>query len=271
MPTRLVDTPSGRVRLHDSGSDKPCVVLVPDGPNVIEHYAELIALLSEKFRVVVFDMPGFGFSFPRRAYRHSLDDGAKVVLGVLDALDIGAATLAFSCANGFYALRAAQLAPERITSLILSQTPSMAAMDAWAGRAIPRPIRVPVLGQVLVWLLRRRVADRWYAVALPRSRPAPWFAQTAQAAFDRGSCFCLAGVVQGLLGEGGGALSGSQVPCTLVWGASDHSHRYTAPESFLDLVPGARIVVLEGCGHFPDLEKPERYASLLDEHMARIA
>ena len=116
---RSIDTPVGTVRVYDSGSTKPCVVMVPDGPNVIEHYDVVINLLSQKLRVVCFDMPGFGYSSPQYFYEHSLDQGAHAVLGVLDSLGIERATLAFSCANGFYALRAAKLAPERIPSLVL--------------------------------------------------------------------------------------------------------------------------------------------------------
>ena len=104
-------TAVGAVRVFDTQSSEPCVVFVPDGPNVIEHYAALFNLLSQQLRVVCFDMPGFGFSLPEPTYTHSLDQGARAVIGVLDALDIERATLAFSCANGFYALRAAQLSP----------------------------------------------------------------------------------------------------------------------------------------------------------------
>ena len=99
---------------------------------MIEHYERLIPLLTPYLRVVCFDMPGFGFSLPSASYTHSLDQGAATVLAVLDALQIERATLAFSCANGFYALRAAKLAPHRINSLFLSQTPSLAAMHQWA-------------------------------------------------------------------------------------------------------------------------------------------
>jgi len=33
--------------------------------------------------------------------------------------------------------------------------------------------------------------------------------------------------------------------------------------SFLELVPKAEVVRFEDCGHFPDLEQPERFADLL--------
>ncbi|RFB71018.1 alpha/beta hydrolase [Herbaspirillum sp. 3R11] len=269
---RFVDTDAGRVHLTDSApgdDDRPCIVFTPDGPNVVAHYQHLVALLAPHFRVVCFDMPGFGFSLPAANYTHSLDQGARVVLAVLDQLQIGRATLAFSCANGLYAIRAAQLAPTRIASLMLTQTPALAAMQAWAYRMIPRPLRVPVAGQLITWLARRKLAQLWYRSALPANTDAGAFQETARRSFDAGGCFCLAGVVQGLLREASLA-SLPNVPCTLIWGDLDRSHRDTSPESLRDCLPRAEIVQFGDCGHFPDLEQPERYARQIVAHMEKF-
>ena len=271
LPTRSIDTPVGFVRVYDSGSEKPCVVFVPDGPNVIEHYDALIGLLSQSLRVVCFDMPGFGYSFSRSSYAHSLDQGARAVLGVLDSLEIRRATLAFSCVNGFYALRAAQLAPERIANLVLSQTPSLTAMRAWTSRVIPWPLRIPVVGQISAWLFRRKTAHGWYRMALPRTTPPEPFQEKALDALAGGACWGLASVVQAVGREKMVSLSGVATPCTMIWGAKDHSHKYTDPMSLLELVPKVEIVRFEDCGHFPDIEQPERFAALLIEKVARYA
>jgi pimeloyl-ACP methyl ester carboxylesterase len=268
LPTQRIPTSGGIVRVYDSGSAKQCVVFVPDGPNVIEHYEELIGLLSNQLRVVCFEMPGFGFSFPQSGYQHSLDQGARAVLGVLDHLGIARATLAFSCANGFYALRAAQLAPGRINQLVLSQTPSMAAMHAWTSRVIPWPLRIPVIGQVLAWLVRKKAAHGWYKIALPRAISPTLFQQKAGDALSGGACFCLAGVVQGLARESVDSLRGVTTPCTMIWGTLDHSHKFTDPLSLHTLVPHAEVVRFENCGHFPDVEQPTRYAAMLVERVA---
>ena len=268
----FADTTAGRVHVTDSASgddDRPCIVFTPDGPNVVAHYQRLVDLLTPHFRVVCFDMPGFGFSLPAANYTHSLDQGARVVLAVLDQLQIGRATLAFSCANGLYAIRAAQLAPTRIASLMLTQTPALAAMQAWAYRMIPRPLRVPVAGQLITWLARRKLAQLWYRSALPAGTDAGAFKESARRSFDAGGCFCLAGVVQGLLRETSLATL-PDTPCTLVWGNLDRSHRATSPESLRDCLPRAEIVQFGDCGHFPDLEQPERYAREIVSHMQKL-
>ena len=268
---RFIETPVGKVRVYDSGSTKPCVVMVPDGPNVIEHYDVVIDLLSQQLRVVCFDMPGFGYSHPLHSYEHSLDQGAHAVLGVLDGLGIERATLAFSCANGFYALRAAKLAPERIPNLVLSQTPSLTAMHAWTARVIPRPLRVPVIGQIAAWLFRQKAATSWYGIALPRTTDPQFFRETALNALSGGACFCLAGVVQGLAREKMASLCGVTVPCTMIWGEKDHSHRGTDPNSLHECIPQAEILHFQDCGHFPDIEQPERFAEILIDQVARYA
>ncbi len=270
LPTHVVDTAAGAIRVFDSGSQKPCVVLVPDGPNVIEHYERLICALSHDMRVICFDMPGFGHSLPRYSYRHSLDQGAHAVLAIFDQLGIQTATLAFSCANGFYALRAARIAPDRISSLFLSQTPSLGAMHAWVERVIPLPLKVPVIGQIAAWLFRQKAVHGWYEASLPKATNRESFRQPARQALSSGGCFCLAGVVQGLLKEQAESLEGVTIPCTMLWGDKDRSHRHTRAESLLECVPQARIVRFEDAGHFPDLEQSERYVKLLREHMASL-
>ncbi|MBY0459892.1 MAG: alpha/beta hydrolase, partial [Gemmataceae bacterium] len=124
---RTLACAAGRIRVFDSGPerhDSPVVVIAPDGPNAIEHYSELVRLLAGQLRVVVFDLPGFGRSYPSADFRFRLADGAKATLEVLDALDIRRATLAFPCANGFYAAAVARAAPDRVAALVLAQTPS---------------------------------------------------------------------------------------------------------------------------------------------------
>ena len=55
------------------------------------------------------------------------------------------------------------------------------------------------------------------------------------------------------------------VPTTIAWGDQDHLVRPPRPER---MPPGARYIVLEGCGHMPTWDDPERIATLLLESSA---
>lgn len=266
-----LQTRAGIIRVFDSGGGKPCVVLAPDGPNVIEHYKSLFDLLTPHVRVVCFDMPGFGFSAPGSAYDHSLDQGAAAIIEVLDQLSIAKATLALSCANGFYALRVAQLAPHRVASLLLSQTPSLEAMHRWTERVVPRPLKVPVFGQIVSRLFRQKLANAWYRIALPSTTDSAQYKQIALSALRCGGCFSLAGVVQGLIREPVHATQGVKTPCTVLWGGQDRSHRLTDPLAILRDAPHAKVHQLDDCGHFPDLENPQQLVQTLLAQVARYA
>jgi pimeloyl-ACP methyl ester carboxylesterase len=260
--TRMLATQRGELRVHDSGGAGPVLLMVPDGPNVIEHHAAVIARLAPHARVICFDMPGFGYSRPALGYDHGLRAGAEAVLAVMDALDVKEAALHFSCANGFYAMAAAKLAPQRIRRLLLCQTPALQSMPAWTLRNVPRAIRTPVLGQLMMRGARRKFAHSWYGMAMPDKQQRAAFRATADHALTHGGCFCLAGVVQGLGRAQEQELRGIRQPVTLLWGDADRSHRYTRAESLQSLVPQAQIQHFPDCGHFPDLERPQQYAEI---------
>jgi len=142
---RMIATDGGDVHVRTSGDPAaPAIVLVPDGPFVVEHYDGLIARLSRDYFTVCFDLPGFGYSLPRVGYDHSFDAVVRVLEQVLDSMSLGRVTLAFTCANGFYALAFAARRPERVERLVLGQTPSFEAMMGWVEHVVPKPIRVPV-------------------------------------------------------------------------------------------------------------------------------
>lgn len=261
--TRLIDTDAGRLRVRDTGGNRPVLLMTPDGPCVIEHHAELIDALAADFRVVCFDQPGFGYSYPCLGYAHRLEQGAQAILAVMDALGIARATLSLSCANGFYALAAAKMAPARFDRLVLAQTPSFEAMKHWVRRVIPRPVLVPVVGQALVRARVRKTAAGWFDVAVPRGADPGPMQRVADAALHDGACFCLAGVCQGLAASDASLVQGVTAPVVLAWGDADRSHRHTPPDSLQSLVPQAQLHRFDGCGHFPNLEQPARFAALL--------
>lgn len=265
---RWLDTAAGRVRVSDTGGDRPPVVFAPDGPCVIEHYETLVSLLRDDFRVICFDLPGFGFSAPAADYGHRLHEGGRAIAALLDALHLPPAVLALSCVNGFYALAASHLARPRVARLVLSQTPGHAAMQAWAQRNVPSPIPVPLLGQALNYATRYRVVTGWYRVALAQREHRASFTDTAHHALRQGGCYCFAGVVQGMLHTDPAdplLRAPEDLPVTVVWGARDRSHKGTDPASLQSCCPHAEVIRWEHAGHFPELEDPQRFAALLRE------
>ncbi len=267
LNAQFIETDFGTVRVFDTQGHKPVILSAPDGPNVIEHHEELIKRLSNHFRVVCFEFPGVGFSFPTYEHDYSFVRSANIILQLMVILKIDRAALCFSCSNGFYAIKAAELAPEKFTHLFLSQTPSIHAMKAWTDRTIPKILTYPIIGQLVNSLIEKKMSRTWYKTALPKSTDKTPYEHIALAALDAGGCFCLSSLVQGLIPEQYSSFKQIMVPCTQVWGKLDYSHRRTDHTSILEHVPNCNMVVFENCGHFPELEATDNYIKLVNERL----
>ena len=58
-------------------------------------------------------------------------------------------------------------------------------------------------------------------------------------------------------------------PTLVVWGAGDRLLPLPYGEAYARGIPGARLVTLEGCGHLPPLEQPERFADIVLDFIRR--
>jgi pimeloyl-ACP methyl ester carboxylesterase len=267
---RFVRTRGGQLRVIDTRGNKPALVLTPDGPCVIEHYADLIGRFSGRFRVICFDMPGIGFSFPKLGYGFRIAESADLIVELLDALSVPKAAFAFTCANGFFAMNLAKRYPQRVSHLAVAQTPSFEGMRRWADNNIPGLLRVPLLGQAVAAIKAEFLATHWYDLALPRgSEHKGGFAAQARNALHGGGCFCLASVVQGLLQANDDDIRGIQCPTLAIHGDKDFSHRGTDFHAITGAIPHAQVVAFPGCGHFPNLERSAEYVDQVQRFLLR--
>jgi len=262
---KLIDTSLGKIRLFDTGGNRPVIINAPDGPNVIEHHHHLIKELSKNFRVICFEFPGTGFSFPAFKYNYSLQMASQLIIELMDILKIEKAILSFSCSNGFYAIKAAEINPERFNHIFLSQTPSLNAMSLWKEKAIPKILTIPVIGQIANSFLENKMANTWYKFALPKNTDATEYKTKAIHSLRSGGCFCLSGLVQGLSKQMSSSMQALKVPSTLVWGNKDFTHKSTNFDSIKEHLPNCKIIEFDNCGHFPELENTAKYITLINE------
>ncbi len=261
-----LDTDFGKIRVFDTKGSLPIIINVPDGPNVIEHQIPLINDLSKDYRVICFEYPGLGFSFPNSKYDYSFSNGSNLLFQVMNSLKLDKASLLFSCSNGYYAIQAAIESPERFNHIFLSQTPSIDSIVKWTEKSIPKMLKIPFIGQLANAIYAKKLAGIWYNYSLPKNHESRYeYAQTAKTSITNGGCFCLSSLVQGLNNDRKSELNLVGAPTTLVWGSMDHSHRKTNKESIKSHVKNCEIVEFEQCGHFPELENRKGYVKLIKE------
>ncbi|MBK8835299.1 MAG: alpha/beta fold hydrolase, partial [Anaerolineae bacterium] len=111
-----------RIHVYDTGADdaeeKPAVVLVHGLNDDADTWRHVIGPLSETYRVVALDLPGFGRSYkPSRNY--TLPFFRETVVAVMDALEIERATLIGNSMGAMIAQAVSLRWPERADRLVL--------------------------------------------------------------------------------------------------------------------------------------------------------
>jgi len=261
---RTLEVDGSVIRLRTGGDGPFTIVFAPDPPNVIEHYDELFNLLAPHLSLLCFELPGFGLSFPKGGFNPSFQRTVETVARLLEALRMGPYVLALSCAAGLISLVLARDHPELVSKLVLIQTPSWPEEIRWSRRVDSQNLLgKPIVGQLLMVLARRKVAAGWYAAATPDRSTAEKFNTVAQERFDHGACYCLASAFQALRREPEPGFGALEQDALVIWGMADRTHRKTDKRSPLAFLPHAKLVEFEDAGHFPDLERPERFREQL--------
>jgi pimeloyl-ACP methyl ester carboxylesterase len=150
-PPSVVDTDVAQFSYHKIGSGPP-VVMVHGGGEWSYTFHPIIPALQEQHTIYLVDMPGNGyttindpdFTFDVPAMTDAL--GAFV-----DAVGLSEFALVGHSWGGGWALRYAQLHPERINSLTLLASSGLDEPDTWDWRIF----EVPVVGKAVVNVMGR--------------------------------------------------------------------------------------------------------------------
>ena len=245
------------------GEGEPPLIILPDPPNVIEHYKDLLPQLAQDRQVICFDLPGFGFFKPPPCYKFATNHTAALIARTLDALGVRGATLSCSCVGAHAALYMVESRPDLVDRILLLQFQAFEATQAWV-RAVSAGgiIATPWLGQVFMALANRIVVHGWYDVALPKGVSRAHYREIALNALRDGAHFPLASAFQSILSGSVYSLP-NKLDTTIVWGASDPCHMASDSRSAIEAMPHARFIELPEVGHFPDLERPDWFVELV--------
>lgn len=256
----------GKLRVLDTKIGRQTMLIIPDGPNIIEHYFDIIQQLKKNYRIVIFDLYGFGFSTHDGNYDYSFSKTNTLLLELIDRLNLKNIHLILPCAGGFYGLSFAHNYPQFVKQLILLQTPSLSEMGKWADRIVPSYLKRPYISQLMMPFVEKKFAERWYDYALPRGVNRAPFQKIALESIKNGGSFCLCSLTQGITNEQHENLDiDKSIPTTLIYGAKDFTHQSTNFDSIRQYQKEIDIIKFENCGHFPDLERTSKFIGLIKE------
>ncbi|HUN08810.1 MAG TPA: alpha/beta hydrolase [Aggregatilineales bacterium] len=240
----------------------------------------LAEMLQQKYSCVMVDLLGLGDSDKPSDGDYSIAAQGRRVLALADALGIQRFTLIGHSMGGQIALCiAGQLAPERVVALVdVSGVATGKLMPTVRNIFLPR-MRM-ALGQPWVWKLTRWY-NQWPVMA--RLEFSNWFYNSHQIPFadwaiDRHyalqpdmhtSAYRTGQAI--MVTDLSAYLSSITVPTLVLFGAQDAVVPVREGEVVAECVPGARLKLLDNCGHFPMLEKAEPTRAVikafLEEHL----
>jgi pimeloyl-ACP methyl ester carboxylesterase len=266
-----------RLGIYVAGSG-PVVLLVHGMAGSSATWRHVAPALAERFTVVAPDLIGHGASGKPRRGEYSLAAHANVLRDLLHFLGHERATFVGQSLGGGVAMQLAYQFPERCERLVLVGSGGLGREVNLLLRALTFPGADYVFPLVCTPALREagnRVASWLYRVGF-RASPVvqeTWRSYASLADADTRRAFFR--TLRAVIDLGGQAVSAtdrlylaSQVPTLIVWGAEDPlipvSHAIDAHNA----MPGSRLEIFEGVGHYPHCEEPERFVRALVDFVA---
>ncbi|WP_322488650.1 alpha/beta fold hydrolase [Chloroflexus sp.] len=238
-------------------------------------WAPTVAWLAEHgYRALAVDALGFGRSEKPANAPYGLVLQSDLYAGLLAALGIERATFVAHSMGGKYALATAIRHPDRVARLTIVATD---------GFVDPSPLTIiggwPVIGETILWLSAHPAVVRAFLSAAFHN-PAPHVnaeliergREAISGAANRRALTALSRryaatdlTLTGLRAR----LHEIRVPTLLIWGAQDRVFSLNNAETARREIPGAQLVVIPQCGHFPHIEAVRPFRGLLSGFLAQ--
>ncbi|MFB6106793.1 MAG: alpha/beta fold hydrolase [Halobacteriaceae archaeon] len=265
---RYVDVDGTLVRYLRAGpDDAPPVVLVHGGgfDAATVSWRDAIASLSDAFRVVAPDLPGFGESDPP-GHRPTVAHYERVLQRFLDALALDAVGLVGISMGGAVALGVALRRPDRVARLVLADSLGLGGRPP-GGRLAPLVTRLGVTDLVWPLFARSPLAVRLAlrAVTGPGGAPPQLLADAVVEARRERAGEAWRAVQRSEVRAGryrtdySGDLPALAVPTLFVHGGADPLVGVARSIRAAARTPDAELAVFPDCGHWTPRECPAEF------------
>ena len=121
MQYRTVQVHDVDVFYREAGpADAPVILLLHGFPTAGHMFRDLIPLLSDRYRLIAPDLPGFGNTLapPRGTFEYSFDNLARVLEGFVDAIGLHRYALYIFDYGAPTGLRLAMAHPDRVSAIV---------------------------------------------------------------------------------------------------------------------------------------------------------
>jgi pimeloyl-ACP methyl ester carboxylesterase len=257
-----------RLRVRDTGPrDAPAVILLHGFGSSLETWDEWAALLSDRFRVIRYDLPGFGLTGPDPTGDYTDARSVAVLAALMDRLGIAKAAIVGNSMGGKLAWTFAASHPDRVTKLVLVSPDGFASPGFEYGKKPDIGFTVRLLPYVLpTVMLRASLAPAYADKVMLTDDLVARYADMMRAPGVRGAI--VARMQQYIPENPEQALRHIQAPTLLVWGGKDGMIPFANAQDYLRAIPDSRLAAFPDLGHIPQEEAPERSVAPVRQFLA---
>lgn len=246
---------------------KPTLIFIHGFANNLHSFRDLAPLLAEDSYVIAVDLPGYGLSSKPADYDYRNQHQAKVLIQLVEALNINNPIYAGHSMGGAIALQASIL--DKSTRAMILIGPGI------LGTAVPKVSQFALFP--LPRLFARQFGDRsWRSKFLQNS-----YQNTSiitEAVIDN---LMLASKTDDYL-EGMTSLMNQfepntelellpqvNIPVLSIWGEFDRNHEPDEPARLQQALPGSLLTIIRDAGHYAHEEKPQEAALSIKDALSK--
>jgi pimeloyl-ACP methyl ester carboxylesterase len=260
-------------RLADADRTRPAILLIHGLAGNSRTWRDVMPQLAEDFTVLAPDLLGHGES-AKPLGDYSLGAYASGLRDLLAVTDLGPVTVIGQSLGGGVALQLAYQHPELVDRLVLVGSGGLGREVSWLLRALTLPGAEYVMPFIFPPFFRDRgdavsralyergwsapkVSEMWRAyVSLTQAENRVAFVRTLRAVIDPG-------------GQSVSAIDrlylAAAMPTLIIWGDTDNIIPVRHAHEAHDAIPGSRLEIFEGVGHFPHIERPDLFIEVVTD------
>lgn len=253
---RTIEVQGIATHLFEAGPPSAPALLYLHGTSLGNLWLEYHRSLARDFHVFAPDTPGFGLT-ARPDWMRDMSDYLLYFRDLLDALGLPQAHLVGHSLGGWMAAELAVWYPQRVRALVLSNAAgirvkgapianlfAMSPQETLAACFDNLAAAVPLIpAEITPDYMLKLYEERTTLAALAWN---PHFDPRLARRLPTIIC-----------------------PTLIVWGANDRLIPPVYGTTFHELIPGSRLVMLEGTGHMPMFEQPESWARAICDFLPR--